>query len=175
MQSEEQTPLKPTRAAFIRSLPLTVPVEEVIERAREVGLQLQPSDVHAARYYMRQGPGVESAGRPAFTKPFANGGGNAAREARENREHKEPPKTVAASGQVSSVRAALDQAALTRSVLDSKSRSTASKKRARKLIPTGDTPDEQLYFLVLRLGCDRARELIGRIESNSRKALGRRG
>lgn len=57
MQVEEttpSTPLRPTRAGFVRGLPLTMPVEEVIERGREVGIELQPSDIHAARYYMRQ-------------------------------------------------------------------------------------------------------------------------
>jgi flagellar biosynthesis GTPase FlhF len=57
MQVEEtsQSPLRPTRAGFVRGLPLSMPVEEVIERGREAGIQLQPSDIHAARYYMRQG------------------------------------------------------------------------------------------------------------------------
>jgi hypothetical protein len=42
--------LKPTRAGFIRSLPLAMPVEEVIERGRELGIVLQPSDIHALLY-----------------------------------------------------------------------------------------------------------------------------
>lgn len=57
MQVEEttpSTPFRPTRAGFVRSLPLTMPVEEVIERGREIGIELQTSDIHAARYYMRQ-------------------------------------------------------------------------------------------------------------------------
>ena len=57
MQVEEttpSTPLRPTRASFVRGLPLEMPVEEVIERGREAGIELQPSDIHAARYYMRQ-------------------------------------------------------------------------------------------------------------------------
>jgi hypothetical protein len=60
MQVEEttQSDLRPTRAGFVRGLPLSMPVEEVIERGREAGIQLQPSDIHAARYYMRQGGGA---------------------------------------------------------------------------------------------------------------------
>lgn len=60
MQVEEttQSELRPTRAGFVRALPLSMPVEEVIERGREAGIQLQPSDIHAARYYMRQGGGA---------------------------------------------------------------------------------------------------------------------
>jgi hypothetical protein len=57
MQVEEttpSTPLPPTRAGFVRGLPLSMPVEEVIERGREAGIKLQPSDIHAARYYMRK-------------------------------------------------------------------------------------------------------------------------
>lgn len=67
MQVEEttpSTPLRPTRAGFVRGLPLTMPVEEVIERGREVGIELQPSDIHAARYYMRQVAAAESSSIP---------------------------------------------------------------------------------------------------------------
>jgi hypothetical protein len=67
MQVEETTPstsLRPTRAGFVRGLPLTMPVEEVIERGREAGLELQPSDIHAARYYMRQQGAGDSASIP---------------------------------------------------------------------------------------------------------------
>lgn len=67
MQVEEttqSTPLRPTRAGFVRGLPLTMPVGEVIERGREVGLELQPSDIHAARYYMRQVAAAESSSIP---------------------------------------------------------------------------------------------------------------
>ncbi|HET6336016.1 MAG TPA: hypothetical protein VFG30_22475 [Polyangiales bacterium] len=54
MQADETLSLKPTRASFIRSLPEAMPVEEVIERGREIGLVINPSDVHSVRYYMRQ-------------------------------------------------------------------------------------------------------------------------
>lgn len=67
MQVEEttpSTPLRPTRAGFVRGLPLTMPVEEVIERGREAGIELQPSDIHAARYYMRQAAAAESSSIP---------------------------------------------------------------------------------------------------------------
>jgi hypothetical protein len=67
MQVEEttpSTPLRPTRAGFVRGLPLEMPVEEVIERGREVGIELQPSDIHAARYYMRQQAAAGSSSIP---------------------------------------------------------------------------------------------------------------
>ena len=67
MQVEEttpSTPLRPTRAGFVRGLPLTMPVEEVIERGREAGIELQPSDIHAARYYMRQAAAADSSSIP---------------------------------------------------------------------------------------------------------------
>lgn len=67
MQVEETTPttpLRPTRAGFVRGLPLTMPIDEVIERGREAGIELQPSDIHAARYYMRQAAAAESASIP---------------------------------------------------------------------------------------------------------------
>jgi len=54
MQADETLALKPTRASFIRSLPEAMPVDEVIERGREIGLVINPSDVHSVRYYMRQ-------------------------------------------------------------------------------------------------------------------------
>jgi hypothetical protein len=63
MQEQESTPLKPTRASFIRSLPESMPIAEVIERGREAGLEIKPSDIHAARYYMRQANGG-AASRP---------------------------------------------------------------------------------------------------------------
>jgi len=85
MQVEEttpSTPLRPTRAGFVRGLPLTMPVEEVIERGREAGIELQPSDIHAARYYMRQMQAAESSSIPQqlllggtfVTKPVPRGG-----------------------------------------------------------------------------------------------------
>jgi hypothetical protein len=89
MQVEEttpSTPLRPTRAGFVRGLPLTMPVEEVIERGREVGIELQPSDIHAARYYMRQMAAAESSSIPQqlmlggtfVTKPAPRVGNGAA-------------------------------------------------------------------------------------------------
>jgi hypothetical protein len=59
MQADETLSLKPTRASFIRSLPEAMPIEEVIERGREIGLVINPSDVHSVRYYMRQSTKVE--------------------------------------------------------------------------------------------------------------------
>jgi hypothetical protein len=41
-----------------------MPVEEVIERGREVGIELQPSDIHAARYYMRQVAAADASSIP---------------------------------------------------------------------------------------------------------------
>jgi hypothetical protein len=64
MQEQESTPLKPTRASFIRSLPESMPIAEVIERGREAGLEIKPSDIHAARYYMRQANGGQAPSRP---------------------------------------------------------------------------------------------------------------
>lgn len=89
MQVEEttpSTPLRPTRAGFVRGLPLTMPVEEVIERGREVGIELQPSDIHAARYYMRQAMAAEGSSVPQqlmlggtfVTKPVPRVGNGAA-------------------------------------------------------------------------------------------------
>lgn len=45
---------KTTRAGFVRALPITMPVADVIERGREQGLEIKESDVHATRYYMRE-------------------------------------------------------------------------------------------------------------------------
>ena len=88
MQVEEttqSTPLRPTRAGFVRGLPLSMPVEEVIERGREAGIELQPSDIHAARYYMRQAAAADSADIPQqlllggtfVTKPVGRANGPA--------------------------------------------------------------------------------------------------
>lgn len=54
MPVDETQQLKPTRTSFIRALPLAMPIDEVIERGREIGISIQPSDVHSARYYVRQ-------------------------------------------------------------------------------------------------------------------------
>lgn len=83
MQVEEttQSDLRPTRAGFVRGLPLSMPVEEVIERGREAGIQLQPSDIHAARYYMRQGGGAPqqlTLGGTFASKRDGRNGGNGA-------------------------------------------------------------------------------------------------
>jgi hypothetical protein len=87
MQVEETTqssPLRPTRAGFVRGLPLTMPVEEVIERGREVGIQLQPSDIHAARYYMRQ---QQAAGGTSIPQQLLLGGTFTAKRGNGNQAH----------------------------------------------------------------------------------------
>ena len=88
--------LKPTRASFIRSLPISMPVEEVIERAREAGIQVQPSDVHAARYYMRQASAAEAASKPpSIAQQLMLGGTiSAQREPRDVRENREQDETA---------------------------------------------------------------------------------
>jgi hypothetical protein len=75
MQAESTTTsIKPTRAGFIRALPLTMPVEEVVERGREAGIVLQASDVHSARYYMRQAEAAQAAHKATLAQQLVLGG-----------------------------------------------------------------------------------------------------
>lgn len=45
---------KSSRAEFVRGFPLEMPVAQVIASGKRKGILIKPSDVHAARYYMRK-------------------------------------------------------------------------------------------------------------------------
>lgn len=45
---------KLTNAGFVRSLPVEMTPEQVIEAGKKKGLEIKTSDIHSARYYMRQ-------------------------------------------------------------------------------------------------------------------------
>lgn len=162
MQADETQTLRPTRTSFVRSLPESMPVEEVIERGREVGLNIQPSDVHSTRYYMRQEALAMASAVPASTSrlpppvrlqpPVAE----RVREAREPRETREPQKVEP------------DPAPPVR---------RAGRKRADQ-VPLRAAPaqsitswKEQLRVMVVRMGSDRVRDAVAEIEAEiARKA-----
>jgi len=166
MQGQETTtmPLKPTRASFIRSLPIDMPVEEVIERGREVGLEIQPSDIHAQRYYMREAATSEVPVKPltpqttlgvSFTSPTSP-------QDKENRFVKSAAAVrVVTGGAAQSAPANQTQ---------SNQVSQASTKPRLKLAPEpSGTLENQLRVLVLRLGIERTRRMIDDLE---RRVLG---
>lgn len=208
--------LKPTRAGFIRSLPLAMAVEEVIERGREAGLELQPSDIHAARYYMRQAAAAEAASKPptiaqqlmlggtisasrdqdetaGLTKiagvrngatrvngrgavPETNTASSAATQ-RETRAEAKEAKVVEAKSKrrERAVRGAVrEPKRLAEISIDDVLQLAAPKSRGNgrgRAAPSIDgSMEEQLHNLVLRLGTQRAREIIGQIEETALSA-----
>lgn len=51
---------KISRAQFVKGVPLSVPVADVIALGKKQGMRIKPSDVHAARYYMRKSAAASS-------------------------------------------------------------------------------------------------------------------
>jgi len=157
MSSEETTPIsKPTRAAFIRSLPLEMPVDEVIERGRELGLSLQPSDIHAARYYMRQAA-AEAPDKIDVTLPIVRRFNVATRlrpESSEPTPRTESPVANRPRG-LTSLTVNERAARIAREALR-----PVAVKPAQRESKSMRSPEAQLRELVLRLGTDRTRKLL---------------
>jgi hypothetical protein len=225
MQVEEtqtsmtNTGMKPTRASFIRSLPLAMPVDEVIERGREVGIQVQPSDIHAARYYMRQQSAAETASKPptiaqqlmlggtisaqrdqdetvgltkiAGVRNGANGGTRAVVTAPAAPAAPVNKVTAPSAGKRQTEREPRVQTRSARSDKDKrseraekavgsarthieisiddvlKSAATPKSRGGRRAPGVNGSMEEQLHTLVLRLGTQRAREIIEEIEQTA--------
>lgn len=210
MQLEETTTtssLKPTRASFIRSLPLEMPVGEVIERGREAGIEVQPSDVHAARYYMRQAAAQEAASKPPSIAQQLMLGGTITPRRDDVRDVKDDKDETAGLTKIAGVRngssatrtvmvrpaprpepepepskrargakgARQDKSARPEISIDDVLEAVAPKgrgtRRAAVAPPAIDgSMEEQLHSLVLRLGTQRAREIIEQIEETALKA-----
>jgi len=187
--STTNTTLKPTRASFIRGLPLDMPVDEVIERGREAGIMVQPSDVHAARYYMRQASVSQAASKPpTIAQQLMLGGTISTREstrddetvgltkiagvrngtsraavaaakpvANAGKRHKERAARAAAPAEIS-IDAVLKHAGVPQA-------SQSNKTRAARRVPgIQGSLEQQLHNLVVRLGTQRAKEIIDQIE-----------
>lgn len=159
MSADETQQLKPTRGSFIRSLPLSMPVDEVIERGREIGISIQPSDVHSARYYMRQEDDARQSAVSTSTevarviRPLAFQTPGVQVVPRTDA----PPEAPAQSQRPSQVRKGRKQRAPAREALS---------------IPA---VEEELRTIVLRLGSDRVRAMIQSIEDATlRTVLARR-
>jgi len=150
MQADETQTIRPTRTSFVRSLPETMPVEEVIERGREVGLNIQPSDVHSTRYYMRQEALAMASAVPASAarmpppvrlQPAVE---ENAREPRKVEVEPEPSQSGRRGG-----RKRVGQVAL----------------RAAPAPSLGSWKD-QLRAMVVRMGSDRVRDAVAEIEED---------
>lgn len=180
MQAEDDPmPLKPTRAGFVRGLPETMPIEEVIERAREIGLPLNPSDVHSARYYMRQEALAKLSSRPSSVpqlvqaSPVLRPKPEVVVRAKPEEAKPEPAPTnilglrsatngkVRANGSGSKDRRTQAQA-----------RPAAPPAKQQRLLQPPSLPplkfnkglEEQLRQIVMRVGTERARQIIKQIE-----------
>jgi hypothetical protein len=153
MQSTEMTtPLKPTRASFVRSLPETMPVAEVIERGREAGLEIKPADIHAARYYMRQTASAQGAGKPGLAPHLV-----AEAAARGASSSKNATGMYVVSGRSA-------EASEREQLASEAPRERAGKRTRRAASAVGGTLDDQLRTIVLRIGTERAREIIEQLE-----------
>jgi hypothetical protein len=156
MSADETQQLKPTRASFIRALPLSMPVDEVIERGREIGISIQPADVHSTRYYMRQEADAQLSAVPT----------NVARVIRplafQSAETQTAPKTDA------------PPATPVESQTQPRARKGQHQKpQARKAALSVAAVENDLRAIVLRLGSDRVRSMIESIEESTlRRVLG---
>jgi len=157
MQAEDTSQLKPTRASFIRGLPESMPIAEVIERGREAGLEIKPSDIHAARYYMRQAATSPGGGRSApelVHDAAAANAGNATTGTTKG------VYVVGGKGDVNKERAVQEEGLPERVTM---------KTRAKLPPKPVGSMDEQLRDLVMRMGTVRARAIIEQIEDLARK------
>lgn len=162
MQGQETTSLKPTRASFIRGLPESMPVAEVIERGREAGIDINPTDVHSARYYMRQEAAPPPAPRSAFA-PASEQGGSV-----ETSTKPDPAKETVASPRPSGAQympRRTIQASITAKPRAVPAPQAIAKPRAKQA-PKATTKslEEQLRLIVMRIGTDRARAIIEQVE-----------
>jgi hypothetical protein len=168
---ENPTEIRPTRAAFIRGLPLAMPIEEVIERAREAGLVLKPSDIHSARYYMRQQSAAPEASRPSFMQAIVRGGDAPAERAASNQDS--PPNKAPVARLVPNRSVVATQ--ITAKVRESIVRGSAvERSRVKPKLESAGSPDEQLRRLVLRLGTERTREIIQDLEALASRIVRKR-
>ncbi|MET0386762.1 MAG: hypothetical protein ABW321_12425 [Polyangiales bacterium] len=184
MQAQDTTtPLKPTRASFIRSLPETMPVEEVIERGREAGLVIQPSDIHAARYYMRQGAGAPPTGKPGLAPDLVSTvhgkhGGPGGKDQKSSLTVTAPgvyvvtgrpaeTTTVTVPARDGSTLLAKARGAQVNQVPVDTKEAKLEKLRAKRPIDPPEVVEEQLRLLVLRVGTLRTRAIIDQLEASA--------
>ncbi|HKU41675.1 MAG TPA: hypothetical protein VJR89_26140 [Polyangiales bacterium] len=149
MHAEETLPLKPTRASFIRGLPESMPIDEVIERGREVGLSINPSDVHSVRYYMRQEAAQAGPPKPTPSSP--------------------PPVADVAATVRRNYSLLEAQRAPLESQSDDAKRGTRKERDKPRRKPTATVEataamEGPFREIVMRIGTDRAREIIAEIE-----------
>ena len=145
MSVEETQLLKPTRTSFIRSLPENMPVDEVIERGREAGITIQPSDVHSVRYYMRQEADARLSARPSPVSRVVH-------------PLRLQPNPVPATQSEPAKAEEPEQPTRGRTTR------VVKKPRAKVVVPPMSTMKEQLKAIVLCIGSDRARAFIQEIE-----------
>jgi len=153
MQVEDTPQLKPTRSSFIRSLPESMPVDEVIERGREIGISIQPSDVHSARYYMRQAAVSSAKVSPGVGRTWLR-----SEPAAEAVKPAPAPAPVPPSNHAPAKQEARRSAGTAR-------RMTKARALAEKNLKDFGSPSAQLRVLVLRLGTERARAIIEELET----------
>jgi hypothetical protein len=150
MQAQETTtPLKPTRASFVRGLDVNMPIAEVIERGREAGLEIKPGDIHAARYYMRQAAAAQNTGAPQLVR----GTTTVAQVKREL-------STVHAVTRGNEA----GHSDKERSGSNGASKASAAAKSRKPTPILGGSPEEQLRLIVMRIGTERARSIIEQVE-----------
>lgn len=167
MQAEETLALKPTRTSFIQALPESMPVDEVIERGREIGIVIQPSDVHSARYYMRQ-----TKAPPPTRKTVSAADRGIAATIKRNYELLEAqqslPNVEAAAPKPEAEEPGNSRKKRTSRISESVSVRTApgTKERAKRPPPLNNVKqiEQQLRAIVSRIGTDRAREILSELE-----------
>jgi hypothetical protein len=142
------TSLKPTRGGFVRGLPLSMPIEEVIERGREAGLELQPSDIHSTRYYMRQAAAAEAARKSSVTQQLQLG-----------------PGFIGQAAKAAEAKPASDDEPDGGNDGVERRVTTRNKRTLKQAQAAAAAVDGQLRVLVLRLGTDRTRAIIAELEA----------
>jgi hypothetical protein len=173
MQAEDDpTPLKPTRASFVRGLPESMPLEEVIERGREAGISLNPSDVHSVRYYMRQEALAKLSSRPIAVVPQLMHASPVTRAKPEPAKPDAKPTNIlglraATSGKVVKPRPEVKGRRVEAAPVAVSAKPQRGKLPHVKLPPAklSGPLEEQLRQIVMRIGTERARRIIEQLEN----------
>jgi hypothetical protein len=157
-----------------------MPIEEVIERGREAGIQLNPSDVHSTRYYMRQEALAQLSSRPASVPqlvpatPFVRATPDKGKDKDKDKVETKPTTNIlglraASSGKgrpaVKETRRSPAPAASAASIAAA---AVAEAKKPGKQSPPVQlrgSLEEQLRQIVMRIGTERARRIIEQIEN----------
>lgn len=148
-------------------------VEEVIERGREAGLQINASDVHSVRFYMRRESAFPTlatsksksrAAQPLAVAPAPSEAPEPERT-RITRELVPKPARVPTARDRARGKAQAARRISAEEIVRSTKRVVQNTRKRESPTNASLSPEGQLRVLLLRLGTDYAREIIAQLEN----------